>query len=300
VVVRERLYAPFSVGDLRVSPFVGGAFTGYYDRTDGGEDLTRAALEAGVRANLQFHRDFEVLGGPWALDGLRHVIDADLEAYGRFLDSTDADEAPFFDRVEPEEDRTEVALDLRSRWETRRAYGKRRQNVPVADVRVRAAWWPDGIGPYGRRGPGEVQAWGVGEVSPRRVWVAGGARVTLEDPALERGVFGVLAEPTDDLWVAAGVSQVRDEVLAPWVDAYWRWSPKWAARLGVLYDLEDADVRTYRLTFLRFSADHVFQFGLTVSDAGEDVGLFVDFLPAVDGEPLRSPFDPRETVEVGP
>src|SRR4029453_8652580 len=101
--VTERLYAPFNVGDLRVSPFVGARWTRYYERTDGGDDVSRGAMEAGVHGNLQFHRDFGPYGGPWALDGLRHVIDVDGGVYSRFLDVYDPADVPYFDRVDQEE-----------------------------------------------------------------------------------------------------------------------------------------------------------------------------------------------------
>src|SRR5207244_10146637 len=106
VDLNERIYAPFDLGDVRVSPFVGFHGTGYYDRTDGGPDVTRAAMEAGIRADLQLHRDFDVYGGCWALDGLRHVIDLDAGFFSRFLDDHGAQDVPFFDRLEPDQTRS--------------------------------------------------------------------------------------------------------------------------------------------------------------------------------------------------
>ena len=56
-----------------------GAAASYQDRTDGGEDLTRTALLAGERANLQAHRVSPTRGGPFQLDGLRHEAAADAQ-----------------------------------------------------------------------------------------------------------------------------------------------------------------------------------------------------------------------------
>ena len=89
-----RLNAALNVGDVRFSGFVGGVADAYRERTDGRPDLTRTALLAGARSNVQYWRTFAAEGGPLELDGLRHVIDIDLEAFGRFLESHDRDDVP--------------------------------------------------------------------------------------------------------------------------------------------------------------------------------------------------------------
>jgi hypothetical protein len=97
--VTERLYSPFGIGDVRFSPFVGGRITSYTDRTDGGDDVTRSALETGIRGNLQLSRDWDLFGGRWRLDGLRHVIDIDAGVTASLGNDVDPADLPQFDRV---------------------------------------------------------------------------------------------------------------------------------------------------------------------------------------------------------
>lgn len=302
--VLERLHFPFDVGDLRVSPFVGGRWTAYTDRSDGGDDVHRGAMEAGVRGNLQFWRDFGVYGGPWNLDGLRHVVDVDVGGYARFLDAVDPEDVPYFDRIDGERDRTELFVEVRSRVVTRRAVrlGERalsRQNVTLLDARVRAAFWPDEVGPYGRRGPGELEGWLTAELAPRTAWLEGSILGDFDGPALRRAALGAHWAPSDDFFVAGGVRYVRDALLGPWIDAYWRWNEKWALRVSAVEDFERRGDGSLRLTLVRFSPDHYFELGPVLRDNGRDVGFYFNVMPALGGQPVRGPFLPRETFGLG-
>jgi|GEM_PF-2614556 len=301
--VTERVYAPFNVGDVRVAPFVGGRWTSYTDRTDGGDDLDRGALEAGVRANLQIWKDFGAWGGPWGLDGLRHVVDLDVGGYGRFFDDTDPDDAPYFDRIDGERDRTEVFADVRSRVLTRRPGSDRgtkvRENATLLDARMRVALWPDEVGPYGRTGTGEVEGWLTAELAPRRAWFEGSMLATLDGASLQRASAGVQWNPSDAVMVAVGLRNVKGALFGPWIDAYWRWNEKWGVRLSAVEDFERRGDGAVRITLMRFSPDHYFELGPILRDHGRDVGFYFNFAPSIGGRPLRDPFQPRELFSVG-
>ena len=248
--VTERVYAPFDVGDVRVSPFVGVRYTGWFDRTDGGDDLDRTALEAGVRANLQLHRDFAVAGGRWRLDGLRHVIDLDVGAFARGSGGVDRDEVPYFDRVDGEESRTEFFVEVRNRLETRRVAARNtggaragegageRRNSTLADLRIKGSFWPDEIGPYGRRGPGQIEMWGMAEIAPDAAWLRGEAVIGLEGATFRHWSLGAQWSPSDVVSAAVGVRHVQDEVLAPWFEVYRRWNEKWGVRFSGIRDFD--------------------------------------------------------------
>ncbi|MBL9088637.1 MAG: hypothetical protein JNM10_15975, partial [Planctomycetia bacterium] len=302
--VTERVYAPFNVGDVRVSPFVGARWTAYEDRDDGGDDVERGALEAGVRGNLQFWKDFGAWGGPWSLDGLRHVVDLDVGAYGRFLDDTDPDDAPFFDRIDGEQDRTEVFAEVRSRVMTRRsirrddlrlhASGRVREDVTLFDARLRVSYWPEGIGPYGRTGPGEAEGWFSAEIAPRTAWIEGSFLTDFDGPDLRRASIGVQWNPNEQFGLAAGLRNVKDALFGPWVDVYWQWNEKWGVRLSAVEDFERRGDGGVRITLLRFSPDHLFEAGPVLRDHGRDVGFYFNVSPSIGGRPVREPFQPRE------
>ncbi len=300
--VEERLYAPFDVGDVRVSPFAGGRWTGYTDRTDGGPDVSRTALEAGIRGNLQLHRDYAAYGGPLGLDGVRHVIDLDAGVVARFEDSHDPDDVPFFDLIDAEEERTEWTFQVRSRLDTRRALpGGRAGNVTVVDAAVRLSLWDDDVGPYGQRAPGELKATVAAELLPGILFTRGEAVWGFDPSTLDRASVGVSYSPVEWFSVAGGIRHVRDEARAVWFDGYLRWSDKWASRVSAIHDFLEGDRnQTLRVSLLRHSPDHVIEVGVTVRHGGEDVGFYVDFEPAIGGSPLAPPFDPREEIDFGP
>jgi hypothetical protein len=244
------------------------------------------------------HRDFDAYGGPFALDGLRHVIDFDLGVGARTWGFEEGDDVPEFDRLDQERDGAAVTLEVRNRIETRRLVGKHLQNAPLMDLRVRASWWENS--PYGREDPGEVEAWLLAEIVPQRAWVTGTGLASMHDPALEHGSLGVLWAPRDDLFLGVGVRQVRDELLAPWANVYWRWAEKWALSASGMQDIHDGDISYYQARVLRFSPDHVLTFGLNVKDDGSDIGVFFDFTPAIGGKMLDHPFNPRESIDFAP
>jgi hypothetical protein len=65
-------------------------------------------------------------------------------------------------------------------------------------------------------------------------------------------------------------------------------------------DIESGQTNRIQLSVLRYSPDHMFEVGATVRDDGEDIGLFLDFVPAIGGSPTSKPFDPREEFDYGP
>ncbi len=306
--VTTRVYAPFDVGDVRVSPYAGVRSTSYFERTDGGNDLTRTAFEAGARANLQLHRDFDVLGGSWHLDGLRHIVDVDLDLGGRWFDDTAASDVPFFDRVDQETDHTHAGVSVRNRIETRRVLERKsgkdvdrlRVNATLLDVTTRVSWWPDGVGPYGERGTGEAEVRAMGELSPDRLYARGFVVAGLDGPGIRHGSFAVEAYPSSSVELAAGVRYVHDESMAPWLALYGRWAEKWGFRMSGLFDTERNASNRLRASVFRFSEDHLFEVGLTLRNDWKDTGIFVNFAPAIGGVPVTEPFSPRDDVEIGP
>jgi hypothetical protein len=298
--VTERVYAPFDLGDVRVSPFVGVRCTGYYDRTDGGDDVTRGAMEAGIRANLQLHRDFPCYGGPWSLDGLRHVIDLDAGGYARFLGARGEESVPEFDRLEPDEDRTEVFLEARTRLETRRVLEGRRGNATLLDARALLSLWPDRVGPYGQRGTGELLTFVQAEVVPGTAWIRADSTVDLDVPRLEHATGAFLWTPCPDLALSVGLRHVHHEFMAPWFDAWWRWDEKWAIRASAIRDFSNPDTGSFRATLFRISEDHAIEAGLTLRNGGRDVGFVLELHPAVGGVPVDPPFSPHDTIDYRP
>jgi hypothetical protein len=275
-----RLEAGVDVGDVRLSAWLGGAAASYQGRTDGGEDLTRTALLAGVRANLQASRVTAARGGPLELDGVRHVIDVDVEAGGRFRDSHEVSEVPFFDEREQEEERSAIGVRLRNRWQTRRA--KPGELRDVLDLETWFRWHTDDVAPYLQRRPWSG-GWSL-RAEPRA-----GSRLLLSTEGDVDGTNGITAaivsaeaSPTPRVGLALAYRYLQDDVSAPLVRASWQWSDKYALRVTESYNFRDGK---NDLVFLlrRNSNDHVWFFGIRLRGSG-DVGFEFDFRPNVSGE----------------
>jgi hypothetical protein len=135
---------------------------------------------------------------------------------------------------------------------------------------------------------------------PDTLWLRGDSIASLEGAALEHSSLALEWSPNEDLAVGAGIRHVHQEVLAPWIDVYWRWSEKWAARVSAIRDYESGRAETIRASLIRFGDDHSIEFGLALRNGGDDVGIIIELQPLIGGTPLRSPFGPRDRIDFTP
>ncbi|MDJ0974667.1 MAG: hypothetical protein QNJ98_09435 [Planctomycetota bacterium] len=295
-----RVNAGFDVGDLRFSGWFGGVADSYRDRDDGGEDLTRTAMLAGARANLQLSKVYAGRGGPFRLDGLRHVVDIDLEWRSRFEDSHELSEVPFYDRRETYEDQSTVTLRTRHRFQTRRSAAGRRARPPLPpgayrptaavrtllDAELSLHGYVNDQGPYQRDTPGAFEAALTGQLTDHISWL--GETLIDIDGGNQRSAFGVGYTFDRELGLqslGAGVRYVRGESLSLRGDLAYRWSKKYGGRLQWAYDFRDAE-SVLRAVVRRHSDDHIWELGIRLRD--DDVGLEFGFEPAIGGRAARA------------
>ncbi|MFM8979213.1 MAG: hypothetical protein ACKOSS_01930, partial [Planctomycetia bacterium] len=269
-----RLGLAASVGDMRLSGHVGASLADYRQRDDGGEDLLRTALLAGVRANLQLHRSFAARGGPLELDGLRHVVDVDLGMDGRFLDSAGPDEVPWLDEREEARASSQARLRMRHRLQTHDGPALRE----VLDLEGSFAWYPDERGPWLQDLPWSLD-WNLrGDPRPGGRWqVASEGWVDGRD-GLRRLSASVGFVPVPRVQVGMGYRYLQDEAAAPLVQALWRFSERYELRVVESFNFRE-DSNFTRVLFRRSSPDHAWTFGLSLRD-GDDVGFELDFVPS--------------------
>jgi len=286
----SRLNAGVDAGDVRLSGYLGGAGTVYEDRTDGLDDLTRTALLAGVRANVQLHRASAAYGGWFQLDGLRHVVDVDAELAGRFWDSHTTAEVPWFDAFDAERERSAAVFRLRNRWQTRRrdATGAYAGLRTVADLEVALKGYLDDRGPYGLDSPGALELTFFGQ--PREELDAS-AELTVDlDDGVQTGSLGAGVRTRlrgKPLRLFGGLRYVRERSTSFTLDVAWRFSEKYSMRFLEVVDIRDGEDRS-RLLFRRYSDDHIIVFGLSVRN-GDDVGVEFSIEPAIGGVSTEGP-----------
>jgi hypothetical protein len=289
-----RANVAMDVGDLRLSGYAGGAATSYLDRTDPGEDLTRTALLAGARVNMQLHRVYAASGGWLQLDGLRHVVDVDAEYAGRFWDSHDVADVPFFDELVEERERSAAILRLRNRLETRRrppagaGAGSGSGVRTVADLEVAVKHFLDDVGPYGRDTSGVVELSLYGQ--PRAdLEVAGDAEWDW-DEGWQTGSLGAGVRTTlrdRPLTLFGGMRFARGRSNSLTADVGWRFSEKYALRLLETFDWQEGENLT-RIVLRRYSPDHIIAFGVSVRNYDE-VNLEFSIEPAIGGRTTEGP-----------
>ncbi len=300
-----RLNAEVDVGDLRMSGYVGGLGTIYEGRTDGGTDLTQAAMLAGFRTNLQMHRTYGAAGTWFQLNGLRHVIDMDGEFQGRFFDAYPNDRVPFFDYREQERERSAFIFRLRNRLETRRET-KPRSSQPtiagvtaeppapsrslrtVADLEVVVKKYVADRGPWLHDSPGAVQLSLFGQ--PREsINIAGEMLIDwgtgIQTASLGSGLRTTLNDKPFSLFT--GIRSVKSRSFSITADLAWRFSEKYGLRLLEVFDWKEGENLT-RILFRRYSPDHIIVFGVSVRNQ-DDIGIEFSIEPAIGGRTTEGP-----------
>jgi hypothetical protein len=291
-----RLNAGLNVGDLRLSGFTGISADSYQERTDGADDLTRTALLAGIQANLQLQRVFPGHGGPFQLDGVRHVADLDALVFGRFLDSARPEDVPFFDEREQQQQRSQVTLRARNRLQTRRGAGLAPRDL--LDLETNFSYYVDDVAPYLQDTPWSLD-WALrGEPQANRRVIVGSEGWVDGDIGLRALTAAVGYRPMERLDLAVAYRYLKDEAVAPLVQASWRWSERYEVRVTESFNFRD-DSNFFRILFRRFSQDHVWSFGVSLRDT-DDVGFALDFRPAIGGATGATPSVFESEVDLDP
>ena len=95
---RHELSAPMNAGDVRITPYIVGRFTGYdadFEDFRGESDQVRLYGQAGTRASMQLHRAYPDAELPLLdVSGIRHIMEPHINVFvsGANLDSRDLPE----------------------------------------------------------------------------------------------------------------------------------------------------------------------------------------------------------------
>ena len=133
------LSTPFDLGPFGLRPFAAGALTAWDETApelDGsaGEGLGRAQSAVGARLQLPFHRDYAAHLPALSIDGLRHVVTADVGYENLWLSTRDPNELVVLDEVDERAKLERFLVGLRQRLSTWR--GNRVDSFLDLDVQV--------------------------------------------------------------------------------------------------------------------------------------------------------------------
>lgn len=131
---RQELTRAFDLGPWRMVPFTAVRGTTWSDSIDEHE-IARAMAVYGVRGSTYLSRLYpESRSAFWDIDGIRHVIKADVTAWASQA-NVGSDELYLFDEtVEGIDPIDGVSAGIRQRWQTKRGQGANRRKVDVVTV----------------------------------------------------------------------------------------------------------------------------------------------------------------------
>lgn len=140
---RHEIEIPFSIGDLRIVPFGSVRGTGYDDTPGGGGD-GRFFGTYGIRGSIYAWKVLtDVRNELMDIDGLRHVIKADVVAWGAHSNRDSNDYFEFDENVDGIDEVDGVSVGIRQRLQTRRGAPDKRRTVDLLTFDVELGLFND-------------------------------------------------------------------------------------------------------------------------------------------------------------
>jgi LPS transport system D len=276
--------APFFLGFLKLEPFAGLRYT-YYDRGRVvSDDRHRVGFTWGARATAEFSRTFDVTGGLFDLDGLRHIILPEIEY--RRVQYVSRDQADFvqLDAVDAFSEREEIVFALRNRLQTFWETNGQRQVVNFVDLDLEWRLFPQADRDNFGETFGNLDVDFLWRLSPRLLYVLD-FEYSFRLDTMEIFNTTIGWEANQNLFLGLGYRRyvdVNDVVLGI---ARWRVDE----RLGLIatsgYDFQEGASQDHRIAVQRIGEDWVFEVELDYDNRG-GIGFGISFTP-------RALFDPR-------
>lgn len=130
---RHEITMPFQMGDVKIAPYVTGRITAWdeeFPESAGNGSTVRLWGAAGVRTSMQFWRVYEnVRSGFWDINGIRHIIEPQVNVFIAGSNEHSADLQPYDRDVEGISDISAVELTLRQKFQTKRGVPGNFRNV---------------------------------------------------------------------------------------------------------------------------------------------------------------------------
>ena len=121
---------PLDLGGILFEPYVGGDFTLFSNQATSNSPDPRFSGSYGIRMGTNFYRTFPAESAFFDIHGIRHILSPSLNYRHRYYVSEEPDKYIMYDEEIDDRDREhEVALRLRSRWQTKRGLPGQRNSV---------------------------------------------------------------------------------------------------------------------------------------------------------------------------
>lgn len=269
---------PVPVGPFTLTPFAGPRYTWYEEDLFERRDEDRIGVTAGATLALQAFRIYDVFGGLFDLDGLRHVVYPELTFRNTSGVRLHPDELIPFDEVDAFDNTQSFELSVRNLFQTvrHRTDGATVENVIDLDSRV--AYFPNA----GRDHDGEPWSNLVNDLIVRfsdDLQIATDAETNFYGRGMEIWNAAVGYTPSRDFQAYAGFRHFHDTYDAVFLQGNHRLDEKWLLTIESSYDFRDDRGLDHRFVLSRIGHDWVFQFGFKADVGENDYGFSISFEP---------------------
>ncbi|MCB9833501.1 MAG: LPS assembly protein LptD [Planctomycetes bacterium] len=278
------LSAPFFAGPVKLEPFVGMRYTHYSNGALGSASIDRVGFLYGLRATTELARSFDLQGGLFDLEGLRHIIMPEIEYLRITGVSEDLVDVIQFDRLDRLDEYEVIRLGLRNRLQTIWHIDGEDRVVDFLDLDLEWSFFPKAERDNRGEELGNLDLDLMLRLDPRFTWLVDFEySFRLDTMEIFNTTLGWAASP--EFQLALGYRRYVDVNDVGLIQAQWRPTERLGFRLDLGYDFEDDEFQDTRLTLVRYGVDWVFEVELDW-DKSEGFGFGISISP-------RALFDPR-------
>ncbi len=280
----QTVSAPFFVGPIKLEPFAGFRYTYYSNGSLSDDWIDRVGTLHGIRATTELSRTFNVAGGFFDLQGLRHIIMPEVEYLKVGHVSHDVVDFIQFDRVDRFSEVEVIRFGVRNRLQTLwDVYGED-QVVDIVDLDVEWSFFPEASRDNFGTQAGNLDVDLVLRLSPEFTYLLDFEySFRLDTMEVLNTTLGWA--PSRDFQLAIGYRRYVDVNDVVFIQTQWRPTERIGLRFDVGYDFEESRLEDTRLSLVRYGSDWVFEIELDW-DSSEDFGFGISISP-------RALFDPR-------
>lgn len=291
-----RLAFPFFAGPVKIEPSAGVRWSRFGEGVVRKDPIDRVGGLAGIRFTTELSRTFDVSGGFFELDGLRHIVLPEISFLSIFGVSEGPDELIPFDAVESFDDWTEIRFGIRNRLQTRWYGDSGPRVVDFLDLDVELPVYPDADRDNGGETFGPVDLDLVLRLSPHvTVLCDFEYAFDLDEFEVFNGALGWVASAETQAYI--GLRHFEDVNTAVIAQLNHRFSEKWAVSLGAAYDFQEDEFLDTKVVVRRIGHDWVFEIGVKVDVAEDETSVFFSLIPRFlfdnQAEPRQFRREPR-------
>lgn len=277
---------PFDIGPMRLTPFVGPRYTWYEEDIFERRSEDRFGITSGATLAFQAWRLYDVHGGIFGLDGMRHVVSPSLTFRNISGVKLHPDELVIVDDVDTFDNFQVFEFEVRNLFQTVR----QRESGPVVeefvDLETEIDYYPNAGRDFGGDPWSNLRNDLIVRFSDD-FQLAFDSELNFYGRGMEIANVALGFTPSREFQAYAGFRHFHDTYDAVFFQTNWRIEEKWMVTGETSYDFEEDRGLEHRLVVTRFAHDWVLQFGLKADVGENDFGVTISLEPRILFDPVR-------------